>query len=203
MLRCRSPLLLALRMLSSSSFLTSNPKFHLPSTSQPISNLPLKIPFSDSCGFSQSQSMTPSNCFSATAADPIPISPSDQAQPHCQNPQEPDSLSLVVVSFYKFADFPDYAALRKPLKQLCQDLMEKVKMEAILENTEALKPKPKRNLTMLEVPTNFIDEIGRGLKIGMVNFEHEDYSEWEKHGEIIPVLFERVSELFRMETSVS
>ncbi|XP_022752321.1 UDP-glucuronate:xylan alpha-glucuronosyltransferase 2-like [Durio zibethinus] len=69
------------------------------------------------------------------------------------------------------------------------------KMEAILENTEALKPKPKRNLTMLEVPT-FIDEFGGGLKIGMVNFEDEDYSEWEKHGETIPVLFERVSELF-------
>ena len=126
MLRCRSPLLLALRMLSPSSYsLTSNPKFHPPSASQPISNLPLKTPFSDYCGFSQSQRMrmTPSKCFSATTADPIPISPSDQAQPHFQNPQEPDSLSLVVVSFYKFADFPDHADLRKPLKQLCQDLV--------------------------------------------------------------------------------
>ncbi|XWS65617.1 hypothetical protein CRYUN_Cryun05aG0129000 [Craigia yunnanensis] len=122
MLRCRSPPLLALRMLSSSSSLTSNPKFHLPSTSQPISNLRLKTPFSDSCGFSQSQRMTPSNCFSATATDPIPISPLDQVQPHCQNPQEPDSLSLVVVSFYKFAGFPNHAALRKPLRQLCHDL---------------------------------------------------------------------------------
>ncbi|KAF8397050.1 hypothetical protein HHK36_018688 [Tetracentron sinense] len=30
--------------------------------------------------------------------------------------------SLVVVSFYKFADFPDHADLRKPLKDLCQEL---------------------------------------------------------------------------------
>ncbi|XVE86026.1 hypothetical protein DITRI_Ditri18aG0003200 [Diplodiscus trichospermus] len=47
-------------------------------------------------------------------ADPIPILPSDEAQP--------DSHSLVIVSFYKFADFPDHTDLRKPLKQLCQDL---------------------------------------------------------------------------------
>lgn len=30
---------------------------------------------------------------------------------------------LVVVSFYKFTDFPDHADLRKPLKQLCEDLV--------------------------------------------------------------------------------
>lgn len=30
---------------------------------------------------------------------------------------------LVVVSFYKFSDFPDHADLRKPLKKLCQDLV--------------------------------------------------------------------------------
>ncbi|XVF00382.1 hypothetical protein REPUB_Repub03eG0280700 [Reevesia pubescens] len=115
MLRCRSPLLLALRMLSSSSLTFSNPKLHLPS----LYNLPLKTHLSNSCCFSQSQRirMTLSKCFSATTADPIPVSSSDQTQPH-----EPDSNSLVVVSFYKFADFPDHADFRKPLKQLCQDL---------------------------------------------------------------------------------
>lgn len=30
---------------------------------------------------------------------------------------------LVVVSFYRFTDFPDHADLRKPLKQLCEDLV--------------------------------------------------------------------------------
>ncbi|XP_042373794.1 rhodanese-like domain-containing protein 7 [Zingiber officinale] len=29
---------------------------------------------------------------------------------------------LVVLSFYKFADFPDHATMRKPLKELCEDV---------------------------------------------------------------------------------
>lgn len=43
--------------------------------------------------------------------------------PESGNP-EPDSVSgsLVVVSFYKFADFPDHADMRKPLKELCEEL---------------------------------------------------------------------------------
>lgn len=34
-----------------------------------------------------------------------------------------DLGSLVVVSFYKFADFPDHADFRKPLKDLCEELV--------------------------------------------------------------------------------
>ncbi|KAG6522326.1 hypothetical protein ZIOFF_019465 [Zingiber officinale] len=30
---------------------------------------------------------------------------------------------LVVLSFYKFADFPDHATMRKPLKELCEDVV--------------------------------------------------------------------------------
>ncbi|WCJ20099.1 tRNA uridine(34) hydroxylase [Euphorbia peplus] len=52
--------------------------------------------------------MTFPRCFSASA-DPIPI------------PQTQHS-SLMLVSFYKFADFPDHADMRNPLKDLCQDL---------------------------------------------------------------------------------
>nr|XP_043615541.1 rhodanese-like domain-containing protein 7 [Erigeron canadensis] len=33
-----------------------------------------------------------------------------------------EAQQLVVVSFYKFADFPDHAELRKPLKELCEKL---------------------------------------------------------------------------------
>ncbi|MFQ6646391.1 hypothetical protein Gotur_019559 [Gossypium turneri] len=123
MLRCGSPLLLALRMLSSSSpssssLFFSNPKlYHLPSSPQPLFVLPFNSPLSGFCASSHPQRMTLSMCFSATtAADPIPTS-----DPH--PPHSPDSQSLVVVSFYKFADFPDHADLRKPLKQLCQDLV--------------------------------------------------------------------------------
>ncbi|EOY20181.1 Rhodanese/Cell cycle control phosphatase superfamily protein isoform 3 [Theobroma cacao] len=120
MLRCRPPLSLALRMLSSSSHTSNpNPIFHLPCTSRPTSGLPLKARLSNSC--SSDRRMTLSKCFTGAAADPIPVSSS--GKPHCcQNPEEPDSDSLVVVSFYRFADFPDHADLRKPLKKLCEDL---------------------------------------------------------------------------------
>jgi hypothetical protein len=34
-----------------------------------------------------------------------------------------EAPSLVVVSFYRFADFPDHAAFRRPLKELCEELV--------------------------------------------------------------------------------
>jgi hypothetical protein len=34
-----------------------------------------------------------------------------------------DHPSLVVVSFYRFADFPDHASMRKPLKGLCEEVV--------------------------------------------------------------------------------
>ncbi|KAK8466891.1 hypothetical protein PHAVU_008G186100 [Phaseolus vulgaris] len=60
------------------------------------------------------QTMTLSKCFSHTGPTvPIPEPPGSEPQP--------DS-PLVVVSFYKFADFPDHTLMRNPLKQLCQRL---------------------------------------------------------------------------------
>ncbi|GAV67787.1 LOW QUALITY PROTEIN: Rhodanese domain-containing protein, partial [Cephalotus follicularis] len=121
MLRCRSPLLLSLRMLSSSYTLNPNSTvsllshFHIKSkTRLSLSSPPTNI----------SQTMTVSKCSSSSAtSDPIPI----PGQPLLDNlgldsngsahPQ-----SLVVVSFYKFAEFPDHADLRQPLKQLCEEL---------------------------------------------------------------------------------
>ncbi|KAL4291769.1 hypothetical protein GQ457_14G017800 [Hibiscus cannabinus] len=122
LLRRGSSLLLALRMLSSSSsssLIFSNPKLHqLPSSSpKPFCTLPLNSPLRSSCAPFHPQTMTLSKRFSA---DPIPTSPSSPFRPHSPDSTGPDSL--VVVSFYKFADFPDHADLRKPLKQLCQDL---------------------------------------------------------------------------------
>ncbi|KAF2305782.1 hypothetical protein GH714_008173 [Hevea brasiliensis] len=63
--------------------------------------------------------MTFPKCFFASGyapADPVPISGTTEFND--PNPQS----TLVVVSFYKFADFPDYANLRKPLKELCEEL---------------------------------------------------------------------------------
>lgn len=36
-------------------------------------------------------------------------------------PADGPASPLMVVSFYKFADFPDHATMRKPLKELCED----------------------------------------------------------------------------------
>ncbi|TYH11879.1 hypothetical protein ES288_A06G021300v1 [Gossypium darwinii] len=67
-----------------------------------------------------------------------------------------------------------------------------VKMEKILEPI-------KKNLSMLEVPS-FIDGVGGGLMIGMVNFEgDQDLSQWRKHGETIPVHFDRVPEALKWQ----
>ncbi|KAH7560589.1 hypothetical protein JRO89_XS10G0049500 [Xanthoceras sorbifolium] len=54
-----------------------------------------------------------SRCFTASTG-PILIS----SKPKFANP-----TPLVVVSFYKFADFPDHADFRKPLKELCEELV--------------------------------------------------------------------------------
>lgn len=58
--------------------------------------------------------MTLSRCFSGQTS-PVPISSSPESN-------NSDSQILVVVSFYKFADFPDHARLRQPLKLLCEEL---------------------------------------------------------------------------------
>lgn len=123
--RRRDPLVLALRMLSSSSSsYSANPKplLYLPCTS-PIPRLSVFhhhhcSSFSFSRCLPRTQSMTISRCFFSGPIDLIPLS-----QNHEPGSNDPDSQSLVVVSFYKFADFPDYARLRTPLKELCQELV--------------------------------------------------------------------------------
>lgn len=58
--------------------------------------------------------MTHSRCFSGPSPT-VPI-------PSACEAEEMESVSLVVVSFYKFADFPDHAEFRSPLKKLCEEL---------------------------------------------------------------------------------
>lgn len=51
---------------------------------------------------------------------------SQSAEPKgiCSAAEQSDvSSALVVVSFYKFADFPDHAVMRMPLKDLCEELV--------------------------------------------------------------------------------
>ncbi|XP_027329386.1 rhodanese-like domain-containing protein 7 [Abrus precatorius] len=123
MLRSRSilppPPLLALsrRLPSSSPSLLSSP-LSSPSSSITHSRNP-KSSFHRFPLFSNShifQTMTLSKCFSHVGPT-IPISGKPESESESESP-----LSLVVVSFYKFADFPDHALMRNPLKQLCQQL---------------------------------------------------------------------------------
>ena len=123
MLRCRILPLLALRMLSSSPSYSANPNSRLPLLpSSPIPQPSLSHHhyhhplFSNSIrGLPRTQTMTISrSLLSGPTTGPIPVS---------TGPDESESQSLVVVSFYKFADFPDHADMRKPLKDFCQQLV--------------------------------------------------------------------------------
>ncbi|KAI4306566.1 hypothetical protein L6164_029831 [Bauhinia variegata] len=122
MLRTSRTPLLTLRMLSSSPSSPAAFETRLPSTLRTFDrnskssfrHLPL---FSNS--EKSSQTMTLSRCFSGVS-DPIPISVNPEMR--SSELESGDPQSLVVVSFYKFADFPDHAHMRKPLKELCEDL---------------------------------------------------------------------------------
>ncbi|GMP44000.1 hypothetical protein CsSME_00013134 [Camellia sinensis var. sinensis] len=71
-----------------------------------------------------------------------------------------------------------------------------IKMKSVLEERQSSHAKPKRKILKREKPS-FLDEMGKGMKIGMVNMEEEDTSEWDMHGQTIPIYFEQVSELFQ------
>ncbi|KAL8523310.1 hypothetical protein ACS0TY_013328 [Phlomoides rotata] len=80
----------------------------------------------------------------------------------------------------------------------CHHKMENgMMMKAELEEGSSEKRvRPRRGLIKREKP-RFLKEIGRGLKIGMINMEDEESSEWEEHGHVFPISFEKVSELFK------
>ncbi|MCD7458751.1 hypothetical protein HAX54_039052 [Datura stramonium] len=75
----------------------------------------------------------------------------------------------------------------------CHHKVEEEEEESILVNkTKAILKK-----TVRHKKPSFVKEIimGRGMKIGMVNMEGEDVTEWRVHGQIITVQFQKVSEL--------
>ncbi|THG23827.1 UDP-glucuronate:xylan alpha-glucuronosyltransferase 2-like isoform X1 [Camellia sinensis] len=89
------------------------------------------------------------------------------------------------------------AALVRCSLRGCHHKVDKgIKMKAVLEETETNHPKPKRNLVKTEKPSFLNDHIGNGTKIGMVNMNEEDISEWNTNGETIPIDFGQVSEIF-------
>ena len=106
----------SLRMLSLSNPNPNLPKFLL---SQSPSNSSFPILKNPKMFFAPNNS--PQNLASSTPSS-APTSPTKLAASDAQNDVVLGS-TLVVVSFYKFADFPDHADLRAPLKQLCQQLV--------------------------------------------------------------------------------
>ncbi|GMP69702.1 hypothetical protein CsSME_00028868 [Camellia sinensis var. sinensis] len=123
MLRCRASFS-SFRMLSSSS--NPNPSFLCITTPTSTSSLSPQFP-NPNISLSNSnphlsppppQSMSPSKCFSATS-NPITVSKTSESTSADFEAIESSSQPLVVVSFYKFADFPRHADMRKPLKDLC------------------------------------------------------------------------------------
>ncbi|XP_041027764.1 LOW QUALITY PROTEIN: rhodanese-like domain-containing protein 7 [Juglans microcarpa x Juglans regia] len=128
MQRRRSNPLFTPRMLSlspSSSYSSPKPGLRLLPTS-PIPK-PSLFPqdrhrhhppiFSNSCDLPRTQSMNIYRCFFSGPTEPVSVSNNPELRS-----DDPDSESLVVVSFYKFAEFTDYAHMRTPLKKLCQEL---------------------------------------------------------------------------------
>lgn len=75
-------------------------------------------------------------------------------------------------------------------------------MKAVLEDKqlENHHRRPRGNGTKIEAPA-FLKEIITGsaakTRIGMINMEDDDVSEWTSYGETIPVLLDPVSELFK------
>ncbi|XP_010253043.1 PREDICTED: rhodanese-like domain-containing protein 7 [Nelumbo nucifera] len=136
LIRCRAASVLTLRMLPyycSSTNLNPNPNATFSRTTRTNSDdhsfahLPplfSNIHTSNPAPHNLHISTAVSNCLSTVPSRSASLSVS--ATPELRNPDsETEHLtqqSLVVVSFYKFADFPDHADMRKPLKELCEEL---------------------------------------------------------------------------------
>lgn len=84
-------------------------------TPNPTSELPSKFPHFSSGSLAHSEGV-------ARSSNPVPAAGFEAVE-----------CPLVVVSFYKFADFPDHADLRKPLKELCERLVDSLVLFIFLE----------------------------------------------------------------------
>ncbi|KAM3237327.1 UDP-glucuronate:xylan alpha-glucuronosyltransferase 2-like [Capsicum chacoense] len=83
-----------------------------------------------------------------------------------------------------------------PVRCTLCDCHHKVEEPIVVDETKAILLK---KMVRHEKPS-FVKEImGRGMKIGMVNMEDEDVSEWRVHGQIITVHFQKVSELLEWD----
>ncbi|CAL0322453.1 unnamed protein product [Lupinus luteus] len=92
--------------------------------------------------------------------------------------------------------FNNAASLVRCSLHECHDKEEKsIKMKAVLEEAQVKPESPKKHKTKIKMPS-FFSEIGKGMKIGMVNMDEYDVSEWSTNGETTPIYFEKVSHFF-------
>lgn len=93
--------------------------------------------------------------------------------------------------------FENAASLVRCSLRECHHKGEKgIKMKVVLEEPQVKMQRTKQNATKIEVPSFFREIMGKGMKIGMVNMQDDDVSEWSSLGETTHVEFERVSQFF-------
>ncbi|CAN4085175.1 unnamed protein product [Withania somnifera] len=117
----RSASLAALRMLSSSTAFSPNPNLAMKATSEEPTKAPT-FPFFSNPKITITNFPHNANCFSATNHVPV-LKANASRNEEVKNSGLSSDPQLVVVSFYKFADFTDHADMRKPLKELCEQLV--------------------------------------------------------------------------------
>ncbi|KAL1309580.1 hypothetical protein HN51_052273 [Arachis hypogaea] len=93
--------------------------------------------------------------------------------------------------------FENAASLVRCSLRECRHKVEKsFKMKAVLEEPQRERSSKKNNATnKIELPS-FFGDLGKGMKIGLVNMDEEDVNEFNLHGEMVPVYFEKVSQSF-------
>ncbi|KAH9613017.1 hypothetical protein KSS87_008650 [Heliosperma pusillum] len=111
----------------------------------------------------QSSPLSISSSAAAAAAQPLD-SPSSVT--------ESPANSLVVVSFYKFADFNDHADFRSPLKHLCQHLIVSLGMPSVLP-TERVGTyvSPKEWNTLINDPNTVVIDVRNGYETRIGKFK--------------------------------
>ncbi|XP_077213295.1 rhodanese/Cell cycle control phosphatase superfamily protein [Tasmannia lanceolata] len=119
-LSCRTVAAAALRALSCASFRNPNPTFLL--TPMSITRSEKSLAFHPPISSNPNPKIPSKSISRVPNPTPlIPISHSSETRNLVLEAEDGSSNpSLIVVSFYKFADLPDHAEMRKPLKELCE-----------------------------------------------------------------------------------
>ncbi|KAK4277491.1 hypothetical protein QN277_015485 [Acacia crassicarpa] len=88
------------------------------------------------------------------------------------------------------------SVVRCSLRECHHKAENSIKMKAVLEQPHRVNSRrPKGIASKVEVPS-FVREMGKGMKIGMVNMDEDDVEDWRSRGEVIHVEFDRVSQMF-------